>query len=68
MSMLEHQKKILLGLQNNQELFQKELFKSIKWLSPKEVGELLEWVKENFQVLYNSTVKDFLSEDQYPIY
>jgi len=66
--MLEHQKKILLGLQNNQELFQKELFKSIKWLSPKEVGELLEWVKENFQVLYNSTVKGFLSEDQYPIY
>jgi hypothetical protein len=46
--MLEHQKKVLLGVAKNPYLFKKELAKSLIWLSETEQEVLSEWVKKEF--------------------
>jgi len=48
MNMLEHQKLILENVKFDKDLFEKELSKSIKWLSNKEIFELHQWCKNEF--------------------
>ena len=50
--MLEHQKKVLLGVADNPYLFRKEIFKSLSWLSIQEVEELYSWVQNEFGIYY----------------
>ncbi|TLX77628.1 hypothetical protein E9993_03015 [Labilibacter sediminis] len=50
--MLEHQKKVLLGVADNPYLFRKEILKSLSWLSIQEVEELYLWVKKEFGIYY----------------
>lgn len=48
MNMLDHQKLILENVKFDRSLFEKELSKSIKWLSNKEIIELHQWCKNEF--------------------
>lgn len=48
MNMLEHQKLILENVKFDKHLFEKELSKSIKWLTNKEIIELHQWCKNEF--------------------
>lgn len=50
--MLEHQKKVLLGVSDNPYLFRKEIIKSLSWLSVKDAEELNRWVKKEFGLYY----------------
>lgn len=50
--MLEHQKKVLLGISDDPCLFRKEIIKSLSWLSVKEAEELYKWVKKEFGLYY----------------
>ncbi|WP_066633636.1 hypothetical protein [Labilibacter marinus] len=50
--MLEHQKKVLLGVSKNPHLFRKEVVKSLTWLSTAEAKELYNWVKKEFGSYY----------------
>lgn len=47
-NMLEYSKEILEKVSFDHELFQKELKKALKLLSPDEVRELLHWCKAHF--------------------
>ncbi len=51
--MLEHQKKVLLGVAKNPHLFRKELIKSLTWLSTQEMQELHKWVNDKFGSYYS---------------
>ena len=47
--MLEYSKMILKKVSFDSELFQKELIKSLKYLRPNEVENLLSWVRIHYQ-------------------
>ncbi len=51
--MLEHQKKVLLGVSKNPHLFRKEVIKSLGWLTPEEAMELYKWIKKEFGTYYS---------------
>lgn len=46
--MIEHQKLVLHSVSHNQELFKKELIKSLNWMPSYEQFLLKKWVKENY--------------------
>lgn len=48
MNMLEHQKKILMNSVHDQDMFRKELIKSLKWLDQIEQQKLYLWLKDQF--------------------
>lgn len=48
MDMLDHQKTVLEHVIGNDEMFMKELKKSLCWLSENEVRKLYSWLKENY--------------------
>lgn len=48
MEMLEHQKWIIRNLSGDNELFKKELYKSLAWLEKEEIEELVEWLNSNY--------------------
>ncbi|MCW3804385.1 hypothetical protein [Plebeiibacterium marinum] len=54
--MLEHQKKMLLGVAKNPHLFRKELVKSFTWLSVEELEALHKWVKKEFGSYYDHLI------------
>jgi len=56
--MLEHQKKVLLGVANNPYLFRKELIKSFTWLSASELDDLYKWVKNQFGSQYSHLISE----------
>ena len=57
--MLEYAKTILQKVKFSDLLFKKELAKSLKWLSPQEKAELLNWVKQNYGgTVYRRSVKE----------
>ena len=47
-NMLDHQKIILENISDDKQLFQKELEKSIKWLSPEDQQKLYLWLKTKY--------------------
>lgn len=50
--MLEYSKLILEKVSFDTYLFQKELKKSLSFLSPEEINDLMVWVKLNFEGQY----------------
>lgn len=46
MKMLDHQKTILRNIYHNRNLFLKELQKSVQWLTPNELKELINWINQ----------------------
>ncbi|NOZ48361.1 MAG: hypothetical protein GXO79_16540 [Chlorobi bacterium] len=56
--MLEHQKLVLKGVDNNRQLFKKELSKSLNWLNSDELDKLKSWVLENYFNRYNEIIND----------
>ncbi len=60
--MLEHQKMVLKNVANNDDLFRKELLKSLAWLNSHDLTKLRIWLREN----YWSTHKDIIRDIMYP--
>ena len=60
--MLEHQKLILKRVSSNEDMFRKELEKSINWLSGKEIEELYHWLLTNFRQDYGELIKKKFKE------
>ena len=48
LTMLEHQKIVILNISKNKQLFSKELLKSMRWLDAYELFELEQWAICNF--------------------
>ncbi len=48
-NMLEHQKKVIENVSNNDETFNKEIAKSREWLTVNDFEKLQKWLKSNFQ-------------------
>lgn len=61
-TLLEHQKLILDKVKDDSKLFEKELIKSLKWLSKEERKELKNWVKENFYDDYALIIDEIFTE------
>lgn len=60
--MLELQKLVLNNLSDQNDLFKKELYKSIAWLNQHELTELRKWLRQE----YWNTHKDIIKEVFYP--
>lgn len=58
--MLEHQKKVLLGLAKNPYQFRKEVIKSVAWLNQDQIEELYKWVKKEMGLYYSKIVREAL--------
>jgi len=48
-NMLEHQKKVIKNVSDNDETFNKEIAKSRKWLTNNDFEKLQKWLKSTFQ-------------------
>lgn len=58
--MLEHQKKVLLGLAKNPYQFRKEIIKSFRWLNQEQIEDLYKWVKKEMGSYYSQLVQEAL--------
>lgn len=58
MEMLDHQKMVLQNVSNDENLFRKELLKSLHWLSSPERNQLYLWLKANFGDNYQSLISE----------
>jgi hypothetical protein len=59
--MLDHQKIILSNLTGDNEMFLKELKKSIKWLKLDDSRALYEWLKANFWETHQHEIEEVFS-------
>lgn len=57
--MLEHQKLVLQNVAWNQDLFRKELLKSLSWLNEEEQEQLYIWLSKNFDY-YNDIIQEVI--------
>lgn len=57
-SMLEHQKIVLSGVEDNSQLFRKELLKSLSWLDDKEQDSLENWVRKKYYQVHSKTIDE----------
>lgn len=48
LKMLDHQMIVLEQVTEDNNLFRKELIKSISWLAPEDLKKLYNWLRENF--------------------
>ena len=55
--MLEHQKIVLQAVADNEQLFRKELKKSLTWLNNEEISQLEKWLIENFSQSHAKTIQ-----------
>jgi len=58
--MLEHQKIVLQAVADNEQLFRKELKKSLTWLNNEEISQLEKWLIENFSQSHAKTIQQVL--------
>jgi hypothetical protein len=58
--MLEHQKKVLQNVANNEELFKKELYKSLAWLNTHDLALLKVWLRNNYWGTYSTLIKEVM--------
>lgn len=58
LSMLDYCKKVLYCVSFNKRLFKKELRKSILWLSPVEVKQLKQWIRNNPLLMKSIAIKN----------
>jgi|APIni6443716594_1056825.scaffolds.fasta_scaffold1326417_1 hypothetical protein len=56
-TMLDHQKVILEHVTENDELFLKELKKSISWLAQDDIMKLYNWLKDNFWEVHQDEIE-----------
>jgi hypothetical protein len=61
--MLEGYKTVLMGVKDSEFLFEKELKKTLSWITSEEKIELLDWVKLEFSELHPGIIKEILSND-----
>ena len=67
MDMLDHQKAMLEQVIGSDELFEKELKKSLKWLTTKDVRKLYIWLKEKFGSSHNEIIQTVFLKEVVPI-
>jgi hypothetical protein len=64
--MLEHQMTVLQAVEDNHNLFEKELKKSLKWLSLEEKNQLQEWLEKRYQQRYPELIENaFMNEKEF---
>ena len=63
LNMLEHQKLILENLSGNEEMFGKELQKSLQWLSTDEQQKLYLWLKDKFWKTHKTIIKTVFNKE-----
>lgn len=61
--MLEHQKIILLNVQDDADLFKKELHKTLNWIDGNEVQILQNWLYEVFDKRLLKIVQEVFTEE-----
>ena len=61
--MLEHQKLVISNVSHIEPLFRKEITKSLKWLKPKEVVELRQWLMKNYRGIYRDVIYELFPVD-----
>ena len=61
-TMLEHQMKVLQNVACDQELFKKELYKSLAWLNAHDLTQLRVWLRKK----YWSSHRELIEEVMYP--
>lgn len=59
--MIEYAKVILPKVSFSRELFRKELTKSMKWVEPGQLEELIKWCNENFGEMYPDILHEVFS-------
>jgi len=59
--MLDYVKTILIKVSFDQNLFKKELEKSLQWLDAEEILKLKDWVVEKFSHMYKDIILDVFS-------
>ena len=62
-NMLEHQKLILENLSTNEEMFEKELQKSLHWLSSDEQQKLFIWLKNKYWKTHKHIIKAIFEKE-----
>lgn len=62
-TMLEHQKKVLQNVAYDNELFKKELYKSLAWLNAHDLTQLRVWLRKNYWGTHGELIKEVM----YPI-
>jgi len=55
--MLKHQQLVLRNVSHSEELFTKELLKSIGWLDQTEIWMLRSWLEENFSNTHGEIIR-----------
>jgi len=60
--MLDYVKTILIKVSFDQNLFKKELEKSLQWLEAEEILKLKDWVVEKFNHMYKDIISDVFSK------
>lgn len=63
-NMLDHQKIILENVIDDEELFQKELKKSLTWLDSDDIKKLYIWLKDNFWNSHQDTLQPIFNKLQ----
>ncbi len=58
--MLEHQKLVISNVSYDENLFEKELFKSIKWLKVSELYKLFDWLKNRYWKTHSQIILNVL--------
>lgn len=58
--MLEHQKMVLVNVDYNDDLFRKELQKSLAWLNSNDLANLRVWLKENYWNTHREIIQDIV--------
>jgi hypothetical protein len=58
--MLEHQKMVLTNVAYNDDLFRKELLKSLAWLNSNDLTSLRVWLRENYWNTHQEIIQDIL--------
>jgi hypothetical protein len=56
-NMLEHQKIVLEHLVSDENMFRKELTKSLRWLNLEEQQKLYLWLRNNFWDIYSKLIE-----------
>lgn len=58
--MLEHQKMVLKNVAYNNDLFRKELLKSLAWLNSNDLTQLRVWLRENYWNIHREIIQDIM--------
>ncbi|MCW0481688.1 hypothetical protein [Gaoshiqia sediminis] len=61
--MIEYAKVILPKVSFSRELFRKELTKSMNWVEPGQLEELIKWCNENFGEMYPDILHEVFSHN-----